>query len=105
MHAAEAGGLSGRPLFELATRQLARLYDFTSGKLPLIGVGGIDSADTAYEKLRAGATLLQLYSAMIYQGPGIARALNRELAQRLAREGIDERGPAHRQRGPGLALI
>ncbi len=87
-YAGQAGGLSGRPLFELATGQLARLYELTSGRLPLIGVGGIDSADTAFEKLRAGASLLQLYSAMIYQGPGIARAINRELSQKLARAGI-----------------
>jgi dihydroorotate dehydrogenase len=87
-NAAESGGLSGRPLFELSTRKLARLFALTSGKLPLIGVGGIDSVDTAFEKLRAGASLLQLYSAMIYQGPGIARAITRGLSRKLHRQGI-----------------
>jgi dihydroorotate dehydrogenase len=86
--AGEAGGLSGKPLFELSTRKLARLYALTSGKLPLIGVGGIDSAEASFEKFRAGASLVQLYSAMVYQGPGIARALNRALSHRLRRDGI-----------------
>ena len=88
MPASQAVCLVGR-CSNLSTRQLARLYALTSGKLPLIGVGGIDSAETAFEKFRAGASLVQLYSAMVYQGPGIARALSRGLAHRLRREGID----------------
>jgi dihydroorotate dehydrogenase len=87
-NASEAGGLSGRPLFELSTRKLARLFALTSGRLPLIGVGGIDSVDKAFEKLRAGASLLQLYSAMIYRGPGVARALTRGLSLKLRSKGI-----------------
>jgi dihydroorotate dehydrogenase len=89
MHAAEPGGLSGRPLFELSTRRLARLYSLIDGRLPLIGVGGIDSADTAYEKMRAGASLVQLYSALVYHGPAIARTLNHGLLHMLRRAGID----------------
>jgi dihydroorotate dehydrogenase len=73
----------------LSTRKLARLFALTSGRLPLIGVGGIDSAETAVEKLRAGASLLQLYTAMIYHGTGIAREVNRGLSHKLRREGID----------------
>ncbi|MDP9137571.1 MAG: quinone-dependent dihydroorotate dehydrogenase, partial [Pseudomonadota bacterium] len=88
-NAGESGGLSGRPLFELSTRKLARLFALTSGKLPLIGVGGIDSAETAFEKFRAGASLVQLYSGMVYKGPGIARDLSRALSHRLRRQGVD----------------
>ena len=65
-HARETGGLSGAPLFEKSTRLLARLSDLTEGRLPLIGVGGIGTADEAYEKIRAGASAVQLYSAMVY---------------------------------------
>ncbi len=81
----QAGGLSGAPLFERSTRVLARLSALTDGRLPLIGVGGIDSAETAYQKIRAGASALQLYSALAYQGlslaTDIARGLDRLLAQ------------------------
>ena len=69
--AAEAGGLSGRPLFERSTRLLARLAVRLAGRVPLVGVGGIATGADAYAKLRAGATALQLYTAMVYQGPGI----------------------------------
>jgi dihydroorotate dehydrogenase len=82
-HAFETGGLSGRPLFELSTRILARMYRLTGGKLPLIGVGGIASAADAWNKVRAGASLLQLYSALVYQGPDLVRAINLGLVERL----------------------
>jgi dihydroorotate dehydrogenase len=84
-HAGEAGGLSGRPLFERSTRILARMHRLTQGRLPLIGVGGIASADDAWRKITAGASLLQLYSALVYQGPELVHAINRGLAERLDR--------------------
>ncbi len=70
-HRGESGGLSGRPLFARSTRLLARCYLAAQGKLPLIGVGGIDSPQTAIAKVRAGASLLQLYTGLIYEGPGL----------------------------------
>lgn len=86
--AAETGGLSGRPLFERATRVLARLSQLTDGALPLVGVGGIDSAETAYAKVRAGATAVQLYTALSYQGLGLVARINRGLDAALARDGF-----------------
>lgn len=84
-HATEAGGLSGAPLFERATRVLAQLSHLTQGTIPLIGVGGVDSAETAYAKIRAGASAVQLYTALAYRGlslvPEILRGLDRLLAQ------------------------
>jgi dihydroorotate dehydrogenase len=82
-HAKEIGGLSGLPLFEKSTRVLAKLAKATNGQMPLIGVGGIASAEDAYIKIRAGAGAVQLYSAMVYEGmslvPRIARGLDRLL--------------------------
>jgi dihydroorotate dehydrogenase len=80
----ETGGLSGKPLFKPSTRALAKMYGLTGGKLPLVGVGGISDADTAWTKIRAGASLIQLYSAMVYEGPGLARTILSGLAARLA---------------------
>jgi dihydroorotate dehydrogenase len=68
-HRNETGGLSGRPLFKRSTRFLARCYLATEGKLPLIGVGGIDSGAAALSKIRAGASLIQLYTGLVYEGP------------------------------------
>jgi dihydroorotate dehydrogenase len=87
-HRAEAGGLSGRPLRAPATEQLRRLYRLTEGRLPLIGVGGIGSGQDAYDKIRAGAALVQLYTALVYRGPGLARRIHRELLALLARDGF-----------------
>ncbi len=84
----EAGGLSGTPLKRLA---LARLRDFrsaTSGELPLIAAGGIASGEDAFERIRAGASLIQLYTALVYHGPGLARQINRELKRLLADHGF-----------------
>jgi dihydroorotate dehydrogenase len=78
--AREAGGLSGRPLFALSTRVLAEAYVRVEGAFPLIGVGGIDSGETALAKLRAGATLVQLYSGLIYRGMGLGHEIKRHLA-------------------------
>lgn len=86
--ATEKGGLSGAPLFEKSTRVLARLSVLTEGKLPLIGVGGIASADDAYAKIRAGAHAVQLYSALVYQGLGLAAKIARGLDALLARDGF-----------------
>ena len=84
----EQGGLSGAPLFEKSTRVLARLSQLTDGKLPLIGVGGISSADEAYAKIRAGAAAVQLYTAMVYQGLSLAARIARGLDALLARDGF-----------------
>lgn len=84
----ETGGLSGRPLFEASTRVLGEMYAATDGKLPLIGVGGIEDGQGAYQKILAGASLVELYSAMVYQGPGLAVRVNRELAEILRGEGF-----------------
>lgn len=81
----QQGGLSGAPLFEKSTRVLARLSQLTHGRLPLIGVGGVSSPEQAYEKIRAGASAVQLYTAMVYEGlsliPRIARGLDTLLAR------------------------
>ena len=87
-YAGEAGGLSGRPLKPLALDVLRRFRRASAGEIPLIGVGGIGSADDAWERIRAGASLVQLYTAMVYEGPGIARRIAEGLAQRLEREGF-----------------
>jgi dihydroorotate dehydrogenase len=79
----EAGGLSGRPLFQRATRMLARIYRLTEGKLPLIGVGGIDSGEAALAKIRAGATLIQLYTGLIYAGPDLIADIKRRLISHM----------------------
>ena len=88
-HAQETGGLSGQPLFAPATALLHDIYRLTGGKLPLIGVGGIGSAEQAYQKIRAGASLLQLYTALIYRGPALVAEINRGLAALLRRDGFD----------------
>jgi dihydroorotate dehydrogenase len=83
-----AGGLSGRPLARLATDLMRRLYRETGGALPLIGVGGIDSAAAAYERIRAGASLLQAYTGLVYEGPGLVRRIHRGLLGLLQRDGL-----------------
>jgi dihydroorotate dehydrogenase len=84
----EAGGLSGQPLFEKSTRVLARLSQLTGGEMPLIGVGGIASAEQAYAKIRAGASAVQLYSALVYQGMSLVTEIARGLERLLARDGF-----------------
>ncbi len=83
---AEAGGLSGRPLFHRSTVALARVYRMTSGKVPLIGIGGIDSGASALAKIEAGATLVQLYTGLIYAGVGLIGEIKRDLAEAVQRE-------------------
>lgn len=87
-HRDEPGGLSGGPLFAPSTALLARMYRLTGGGLPLIGVGGVASADDAYAKIRAGASLVQLYTALVYQGPGLVGRIAAGLAQRLESDGF-----------------
>ncbi len=93
-HAAEQGGLSGKPLFALSTAALTDFYRLTEGKIPLVGVGGIASAADAYAKIRAGATLVQLYSALVYQGFSIVGSIHKGLLELLARDGFTHIGQA-----------
>jgi dihydroorotate dehydrogenase len=86
--AREAGGLSGRPLFHRSTVMLAKVYEATQGKIPLIGIGGIDSGEAALAKIEAGATLMQLYTGLIYEGPGLIQRIKDELAAAVRRAGV-----------------
>jgi dihydroorotate dehydrogenase len=90
----EPGGLSGRPLFALSTRVLAELSRLTAGRVPLIGVGGVASGAEAYAKIRAGASLVQLYTGLIYRGPALVPRIKTELAALLRRDGFTSVGPA-----------
>ncbi len=87
-HKGEAGGLSGAPLFEKSTRVLALLSELTAGRLPLIGVGGIGSAEQAYQKIRAGASAVQLYTALVYEGISLPGRIARGLDALLSRDGF-----------------
>ncbi len=87
-NAGESGGLSGAPLAALARTRLSEFRRATGGALPLVSVGGIGSADEAYARIRAGASLVQLYSALVYEGPGLGRRIARGLAERLQRDGF-----------------
>jgi dihydroorotate dehydrogenase len=85
---AETGGLSGRPLRERSTEVIRHIYRQTRGALPIIGVGGVFTATDAWEKITAGATLVQVYTGMVYEGPAITRAMVRGLREKLARNGF-----------------
>jgi dihydroorotate dehydrogenase len=87
--AKEQGGLSGRPLFRLSTRMVAETYVRAEGAFPLVGVGGIDTGGAALTKIRAGASLIQLYSSLIYKGVGLVDAIKNDLASTLLRTGRD----------------
>jgi len=97
----ETGGLSGAPVFELSTRVLRRVFELTQGAVPLIGVGGIASGADAYAKIRAGASLVQLYSALVFEGPALLGRIKRDLAALLKRDGFtsvaDAVGADHRE--------
>jgi dihydroorotate dehydrogenase len=82
-NAAEKGGLSGRPLFRMSTERLRYMYRLTGGQVPLIGVGGVESAETAIAKFRAGACLIELYTSLIYQGPTLITDVIQGLEQHL----------------------
>lgn len=100
--AGEGGGLSGRPLFDLSTEVLSDMYCLTEGKVPLIGVGGIATGEDAYRKIRAGASLVQLYSALVFHGPGQVRKIKVGLVEALKKDGFtsvqDAVGSDHRKR-------
>lgn len=88
-HATEAGGLSGKPLRDLSTRIIAAIYRFTGGQIPIIGVGGVFDGDDAFDKICAGASLVQVYTGFVYGGPGLPQRLNKQLAARLQEAGYD----------------
>jgi len=83
------GGLSGRLLYQTSTDQLKKVYEKTKGKIPLIGVGGISSAKDAYNKITNGASLVQLYTGLVYQGPGLIKKINQEISVLLKNDGFD----------------
>ncbi|MGZ8401881.1 MAG: dihydroorotate dehydrogenase (quinone), partial [Rhodoplanes sp.] len=87
-HRSEAGGLSGRPLMAPSTECLRRIYRFTDGRIPIIGCGGVSSGADAYAKIRAGASLVQLYTALVFHGPGLVAAIKRDLARLLRADGF-----------------
>jgi dihydroorotate dehydrogenase len=89
LHRGETGGLSGRPLAARANACLAAMYRHTRGRIPLIGCGGIASGADAYARIRAGANLVQLYSALVYRGPGLVAQILRELVVLLRRDGLE----------------
>jgi dihydroorotate dehydrogenase len=84
----EPGGVSGRPLGDLNTRVIRTLYRFTRGRVPIIGVGGIFNAHDAYEKIKAGAALVEIYTGFVYEGPGAPRRILDGLRDLLARDGL-----------------
>ena len=100
----ERGGLSGKPLFRRSTELLRRVYSLTNGKIPLIGVGGVVSGADAYAKIRAGASLVQLYTALVYAGPSLLVRIKRDLATLLRRDGFtrltDAIGADHKSNNP-----
>ena len=83
----EKGGLSGKPIFDISTKQLRMTYKYTNGKIPLIGVGGVDSAEKAYEKIKNGASLIQLYTGLVYNGPNLIKDINEDLSSLIERDG------------------
>ncbi len=84
----ETGGLSGRPLVNRSTAMIRRIYKITRGRVPIIGVGGIFTGQDAYDKIRAGANLIQVYTGMIYRGPSIAKWINQELLELMNRDQV-----------------
>ena len=100
-HGEEAGGLSGRPLMAMSTQVLAEMYRLTGGAIPIIGVGGIASGYDAYKKIRAGASMVEVYTMFAYEGPALVRQIKRELAECLKRDGFrsvqEAVGADHRQ--------
>lgn len=99
-HKGETGGLSGEPLRDMSTKMVHDIYALTRGKVPIIGVGGVATGQDAYDKIRAGASLVQMYSMLIYEGPGVVSRVKKDLAALLERDGYqsvaDAVGAAHR---------
>jgi len=102
-HAAEAGGLSGRPLFDLSTRVLAQCRMRVEGRIPLVGAGGVSDVATAFAKFEAGADLVQLYSALVFKGPALVQDLRQGLADRLSAERLASIGEVVGRRARELA--
>ena len=88
------GGLSGRPLAARSTALVRHIYQQTNGAVPIIGVGGIDSPETAFERIRAGASLVQLYTGLVYEGPALVKRINKGLVRFLERDGFGSVGEA-----------
>ena len=84
----EKGGLSGQPIKDLSTKMIKKFYRKLNGKIPIIGVGGIDSGEAAFEKITAGASAIQLYTGMIYKGPMIVKEIKKDLIQKLNEKGF-----------------
>ncbi len=101
----QQGGLSGQPLTDKSTRVIHDFYALTKGALPIIGVGGVSNGQQAYDKIKAGASLVQLYSALVFKGPGVVGQISNELAALLKAEGYahiqDAVGAAHKARHDG----
>lgn len=87
-HRVETGGLSGRPLESRSTALISQAFRLTDGRLPIVGVGGVFTADDAYRKILAGASLVEVYTSLIYQGPGLPRRINAGLVSRLRQDGF-----------------
>ena len=87
-HKTETGGLSGRPLAQLSTATIRDMYVLTEGRVPIIGVGGVEGGGGVWDKLRAGASVVQLYSAFVFDGPCVVSRVKAELVERMAREGV-----------------
>ena len=87
-HKSETGGLSGRPLTRLSTDTIRDMYVLTEGRVPIVGVGGVEGGGDVWEKLRAGASVVQLYSAFVFDGPCVVSRIKAELVERMAREGV-----------------
>ena len=83
----EKGGLSGKPLKEKSTETIREMYRLTEGKVPIIGVGGIASGEDAYEKIKAGASAVEVYSALVYHGMGLVPKIKKELSELLEKDG------------------
>jgi dihydroorotate dehydrogenase len=101
-HGGEAGGLSGAPLMDASTEMLRLVYSATGGAIPLVGCGGVSDGKDAYRKIRAGASLVQLYTAFAYQGPGMLPKMKKELLECLDKDGFasvrEAVGADHRER-------
>ena len=90
----ETGGLSGQPLKDISTKLIKKFYKETRGEIKIIGVGGVDSGKSAFEKISAGADAIQLYTGMVYKGPGIVKQIKRELISILKKENFKNIGEA-----------
>jgi dihydroorotate dehydrogenase len=84
----EAGGLSGSPIYTLSNKIISSFYKLLKGKVPIIGVGGVSDGETAYEKIKAGANLVQLYTSLVFKGPYVASNINEDITEFLKRDGF-----------------